>query len=89
MSRGMIFAVTDLTFYRNGLQHKILREHIFNVRINLCNCIYILHPTRPYTNLASMPLTKPEEASCPNFLASSTASLIATPAGTSSSNTIS
>lgn len=89
MSRGMIFAIADLSLNPDCLQHKILREHIFNVRINLCNCIYILHPTRPYTNLASMPLTKPEEASCPNFLASSTASLIATPAGTSSSNTIS
>ena len=34
-------------------------------------------------------VTNPEEPSCPNFFASSTASLIATPVGTVSSNRIS
>lgn len=85
----MIFAVTDFSLYRKGLQHKILREHIFNVSVYLSYRIYILHIDCLYTNLANMPFTNPEEASCPNFLASSTASLIATPAGTSSSNIIS
>ncbi len=39
----MIFAVTDLALNHDRLQHIVLREHIFDVRIYLCNCVYILH----------------------------------------------
>ena len=39
----MIFAVADLAFDHDRLQHIVLREHIFDIRINLCNCIHALH----------------------------------------------
>ena len=86
----MIFAVAYLSFDKKRLQHKILHKHILNIGIYLCHGIYILfHSFSAYANLASTPLIKAGELSCPNFFANSTASLIATPVGISSSYFIS
>ena len=90
MSRGVVFTVADLSLDREALQQKILREHIFYIVIYLCNGINITHTINySATNFANTPFTKLPELSWPYFLASSTASLMATPAGTVSSFKIS
>ena len=86
----MIFAVGYFPLYAYVSEHKVLRKHIFYIIVYLTNGIYVfIHFYKFYTNLANTPFTKDAESSVPNFFASSTASLIDTLTGISSSNLIS
>ena len=81
MSAGMILTVRDLSFDADLVKHKVLREHILNIVINLSYGIYIAC----HASFAKIPFTKDAESSVPYFLASSTASLMDTATGMSSS----
>lgn len=85
----MVFAIAYLSLDVQILQQEILCKHPSDIGIDLSDCIHILHVITFYANFASTPFTKEAEESCPNFFASSTASLIATPVGMSSSYSIS
>ena len=39
----MVFAVRYLALYINAVQHKVLSEHVFNIRIDLSDCIHVTH----------------------------------------------
>ena len=83
----MVFTVGHLTLHINPVQHKILVEHILYIRIHLPHRVNIFHPCGSASaSFPSIPFTKEGLASPPNFLASSTASFIATPVGISSSH---
>ena len=81
MPRRVILAITDLSGHGNLPQHEILCKHIFNIGIDLSYRIHI----SSHTNFANTPLINAGELSAAYFFANSTASLIATPAGISSS----
>ena len=89
MTGSMVFAVGYFAFDVHAAEQKILGKHIFDVAVYLGNGVGVdvLHSFFPI--FPRIPLIKAGESSPPNFFASSTASLMATPTGTSSSNSIS
>ena len=85
MSRRVILAITDLSGHGNLPQHEILCKHIFDVSIDLTYRICVFS----HAIFAKTPFTNAGELSVPYLFANSTASLIATFVGISSSNLIS
>ena len=75
----------------HSLSEYKFEKHIFNIGINLSYRIDVSHLVQDscLAILPSTPFTKAELLSPPNRFASSTASLIATPSGTSLSHFIS
>ena len=92
MSGTVILTVGHLALDIDPAKHIVLREHILDVGIDLLYRIDILRhgPPRIYSvSLASTPLTNEGPSEPLYFFASSTASSMATPTGTSSSHFIS
>ena len=85
MSAYVVLTIGYLTLDADMVKQEVLSEHIFYIVIDLSYGIHILR----HTNFAKTPFTKEAESSVPYFFASSTASLIATAAGISSSFKIS
>ena len=85
MTAGVILTVRHFPLDADLVQHKILCEHVLDVCIYLTDRIDIFS----HTSFASTPLINAGDSSVPYFLAGSTASLMATPTGTSSSYFIS
>ena len=81
----MIFAVGNLSPDINPLQKEILGEHVFDIGIYLADAVDVLLLSHCLASFPRIPLIKEELSFSPKFLASSTASLMATPTGISSS----
>src|SRR5699024_3235522 len=86
VARCVVFTVADFPLDPDLLQQEILGKHIFNIGIYLLNRINALsHHCSSLATAPRIPLIKEADSSWPNFFASSTASLMATFTGTSSS----
>src|SRR5699024_7326675 len=86
----MVFTVGHLALHIDPVQHEILVKHILYIGIYLPYRIDVFHPCDSSSaSFPSIPFTKAGLPLPPNFLASSTASLMATPVGISSSHFIS
>src|SRR5699024_5070188 len=88
MTGSMILTVRYFAFYIDPFQHKVLVKHIFYIGIYLSYRINAVHKASLAT-FPKIPLIKEAESSPPNTLLISTASLMATFTGTSSSYFIS
>ena len=81
----MVFTVGNLSPDIDPLQKEILSEHIFDIRVYLADAVNIPLCFHCRASFPRIPLIKEELSFSPKLLASSTASLIATPTGISSS----
>ena len=81
----MVFTIGNLSPDIDPLQKEILGEHILDIRVYLADTVYIPLRFHCRASFPRIPLIKEELSFSPKLLASSTASLIATPTGISSS----
>lgn len=93
----MVFAIAHFSPDQQVMQQIVLRKHAADICVDLGDGIYISHmlssivgqdslsrnrqDSLSSTKVARTPLTNCPAPSCPNFLASSTASLIMMPTG--------
>ena len=85
MAGGMVFAVGDLSPDINPFQKEILGKHVFDIVIYLADAVDVLLLSHCLASFPRIPLIKEALSFSPKLLASSTASLMATPTGISSS----